>query len=105
MVTLPLSSTIFPPCDQTSQWHHTLPSPVALPRANPGGRPLALYACASLRKPARSFGNSLNPASFIVLMRWTTELPAQPIGTATHLPFSMQYDLHTSYQPPYFLSR
>src|SRR5690349_21225704 len=101
MVTLPLASTILPPCDHTSQWHQTLPSPVALPSAKPGGMPLALYAWASLRNPAVSFGNSLKPASFIAPMRCTIALPAQPMGTAIHLPFSMQYDLHTSYQPPY----
>src|SRR5258706_1400458 len=102
---LPFSSAIFPPCDTTSQWVHTLPSPVALPSANPGGMPLALYACASLRNPARSFGNSLKPASFIAPMRCTTELPAHPIGTAIHLPFSVQYSLQTSYQPPYLPPR
>src|SRR3954465_14435184 len=102
MTTLPLLSTILPPCDHTSQCVQTLPSPVALPSANPGGRPAALYACASLRKPAVSFGNSWKPAFCIALMRCTTALPAQPIGTAIHLFFSTQYDLQTSYQPPYF---
>src|SRR5205809_7472262 len=105
MTTLPFSSTILPPCDHTSQCVHTLPSPVALPSANPGGMPLALYAWASLRNPARSLGNSLKPASFMAPMRCTTALPAHPMGTATHLPFSTQYDLHTSYHPPYLPPR
>src|SRR5437763_9271894 len=105
MTTLPLLSTILPPCDHTSQWVHTLPSPVALPSAKPGGRPAALYAWASFRNPAVSLGNSSKPAFFMAPMRCTTALPAQPMGTAIHLFFSTQYDLHTSYQPPYLPPR
>src|SRR5262245_35459467 len=105
ITTLPFSSTILPPCDHTSQWVQVLPSPVALPSANPGGRPFALRPWHSLRKPGRSFGNVSNPAAFMALMRWTSALPAQPLGTAIHLPLWVQYDLATSYHPPYLPPR
>src|SRR5262249_52143054 len=100
MTTLFFSSTILPPCDQTSQWVQVLPSPVALPSANPGGRPFAFRPWQSFRNPGRSFGNSSNPAAFIALMRYGSALPAHPMGTAIHLPLWVQYDLQTSYQPP-----
>ncbi len=51
---------------------------------------MALSAWQSFRKPAMSFGNSLKPACFMWLMRCTIALPAQPIGTAIHLPLSTQ---------------
>src|SRR5512139_878174 len=100
MTTLPFSSTILPPWDQTSQCVHTLPSPVALPSAKPAcGRPFALSAWQYLRNDAVSFGNVSKPACFMWLTRCTIELPAQPIGIAIHFFFSVQYALHTSYQP------
>src|SRR5690242_4290293 len=63
IATLLLSSTILPPNAQSSQWHQPLASPVALPRANPGGVLFFLSAWQSLRKLAVSLGNSLKPAA------------------------------------------
>src|SRR5947209_2401156 len=101
MTTLLLASTIFPPWDQTSQWHQTLPSPVAFPNANPIGVFFALSACAILRKLAVSFGTASKPAAFSMLTRWTSAFPAAPIGRATHFLPSMPYAMHAAYQPPY----
>src|SRR5579862_17730 len=105
MTTLPCLSTILPPWDQTSQWHHVLASPVALPSANPTGVPFALSAWHILRNPALSFGKVSKPAAFIWLTRCTRQAPATPMGTATHLPLSVQYSLPTGYQPPYLPPR
>src|SRR5487761_2088759 len=89
MTTLLCSSTILPPKVHSSQWVQQLPSPVALPRAKPPGVPLAWSACISLRKPSVSLGNELKPAAFTWLSRYTRQLPAQPIGIATHFFLSM----------------
>src|SRR5262245_54329033 len=67
ITTLFLSSTIMPPCAQTSQWHQVLASPTALPRAKPHGVRLALSERNSLRKLGRSRGISLKPAASIML--------------------------------------
>src|SRR6185369_4787392 len=52
MATLLRSSTSLPPNAQSSQWHHPLASPVALPSAKPGGVPLALRFLHSFRNPS-----------------------------------------------------
>src|ERR1700712_4595780 len=69
MTTLPLSSTILPPCDHISQCAQLLPSPTALPRAKPHGVFLAFSAWHSLRKPAVSLGIVSKPAAFTWLSR------------------------------------
>src|SRR6185295_6440949 len=69
IATLLCSSTNLPPKAQSSQWHHPLASPVALPSANPGGVPLFFRFLHSFRNPSVSFGNSLNPAAF----RWLSQ--------------------------------
>src|SRR5580765_7600673 len=69
IVTLLCSSTILPSWDHTTQWHHALASPTALPSANPHGVPLAFSACSSLRKVGVSAGISLKPAASIRLRR------------------------------------
>src|SRR5215510_2819305 len=62
--TLFFSSTSLPPNDHTSQWHHTFPSPVALPSANPAGVPFSLSAWHSFKKPSVLRGTVENPAAF-----------------------------------------
>ncbi len=69
MTTLLLVSTSLPPNAQTSHWHHVLPSPVALPSANPGGVPFSFSALHSLRNPSVSFGKVSKPAAFMWLWR------------------------------------
>ncbi len=86
MATLPLSSTSFPPWDQTSQCTQSFPSPTAWPSARPAGVPFAFRAWQSLRKPGRSFGIPSKPAAFTWLSRWTMRLPMMPSGSAIHLP-------------------
>src|SRR5258708_7050170 len=54
MVTLLSLSTSLPPNDQTSHWHHVLPSPVALPKAIPAGVPFSFRALHILRNPSLS---------------------------------------------------
>src|SRR6476469_1112849 len=96
MTTLLLWSTSLPPCDQTTQWHHVLPSPVALPSAKPPGVPFACSAFISFRKPSVSFGTASNPAAFSMLARYTIALPAQPSGTPIQrLPSGFRYCSHT----------
>src|ERR1700752_4483197 len=56
IVTRLFSSTSLPPCDQSSQWHQALASPVACPSAMPAGVPFALSAWHSFRKPSVSRG-------------------------------------------------
>src|SRR6266404_3771721 len=106
MVTLLSLSTSLPPNDQTSHWHHVLPSPVALPKAIPAGVPFSFSALHSLRKPSVSFGNESNPAALTALTRYVMQTPATPSGTPIHfLPSGLRYGSHTGYQPPYFAPR
>src|SRR4249920_2846099 len=61
ITTLLSLSTSLPPNAHTSHWHQVLPSPVALPSANPGGVPFSFSALHSLRKPSVSFGKLSKP--------------------------------------------
>src|SRR5260221_14309309 len=61
MTTLFLSSTILPPCDQSSQGVHEFASPVAWPRSKPGDVPFFLRAWQSFSKPPVGFVNSYKP--------------------------------------------
>src|SRR5215216_6038100 len=96
LTTVLFSSTSLPPNDHTSQLHHVLPSPVALPSANPGGVPFSFIALQSFRKPSVSLGSASKPAAFTALMRYTMQTPATPSGTPIHfLPSGLRYGSHT----------
>src|SRR6476469_7344353 len=96
MKTLLFVSTSFPPNAHTSHWHHVLPSPVALPSANPGGVPFSFIALQSFRNPSVSFGNASKPAALTALCRYTMHTPATPSGTPIHFfPSGLRYGSHT----------
>ena len=63
MTTLPFSSTILPPWDQTSQLAKSLPSPTALPSAKPAGLSVFFRSWQISRNPSVFSGNLSNPAS------------------------------------------
>src|SRR5258708_3217789 len=105
IATLFCSSTILPPKAQSSQWHHPLASPVALPSAKPAGVPFFFRFWQSLRNPSVSFGNSLKPAAFISPPRLFMQLPPAPGGSPIPRPPLLPYASALGYQGPYFLPR
>ena len=107
METLPSSSMIEAPCDQSSQLAVPLPSPTALPSAKPAGLPAAFSFLHISRKPGRSAGGAVRPIDSIADLRHTSGPAVPPKGRPIQLlvPCRLPYFSPTYIQPPYFLPR